>query len=441
MKTTPNPSSNHSSEIGGGFAAKGRTERPNFRQEDEKAKLRCSHCGGSRHTKEGCFKLVGYPDWWADRKKKGGKASSGKAAYTSGEASTEGEETATAAAVTSSTSGQNMEGMALDPSSPYDRYFRDIPLENRNPQKTIYRLLMVRLLKLTAQDSQTGKIIGRGIEEDGLYYVDQTPQKELVDPDPKDQVGKTTEATADIIQFTQSTATTNDLPSEDPIHNKEVCTPDICHISGSELTNTPFEERSIELESGDAGLGTDEPGDISKGLSKDEAAPETDKYQLLPRSTRGIPPKRYDPDLEAKRSKGGIFISQRKNILDFLAETSMLDCKPADTPMVMNHGLQIVEGAKPVNQTQYQKLVGKLIYLSHTRPDLAYAVGVVSRFMHKPQKQHLEAVYRILRYLKGTTRKGVIYKNHGHLDLHAFTDADWGADRDSRKSTSGYFTL
>uniref|UniRef100_A0A803KTZ2 Uncharacterized protein n=1 Tax=Chenopodium quinoa TaxID=63459 RepID=A0A803KTZ2_CHEQI len=119
----------------------------------------------------------------------------------------------------------------------------------------------------------------------------------------------------------------------------------------------------------------------------------------------------------------------------------MLDCKPADTPMVMNHGLQIVEGAKPVNQTQYQKLVGKLIYLSHTRPDLAYAVGVVSRFMHKPQKQHLEAVYRILRYLKGTTGKGVIYKNHGHLDLHAFTDADWGADRGSRKSTSGYFTL
>uniref|UniRef100_A0A803LBV2 Uncharacterized protein n=1 Tax=Chenopodium quinoa TaxID=63459 RepID=A0A803LBV2_CHEQI len=119
----------------------------------------------------------------------------------------------------------------------------------------------------------------------------------------------------------------------------------------------------------------------------------------------------------------------------------MIDCKPADTPMVMNHGLQILEDAELVNQTEYQKLVGKLIYLSHTRPDLAYAVGVVSRFMHKPQKQHLEAIYRILRYLKGTVGKGVMYKKHGHLDLHAFTDADWGADRDSRKSTSGYFTL
>uniref|UniRef100_A0A803LIK5 Uncharacterized protein n=1 Tax=Chenopodium quinoa TaxID=63459 RepID=A0A803LIK5_CHEQI len=119
----------------------------------------------------------------------------------------------------------------------------------------------------------------------------------------------------------------------------------------------------------------------------------------------------------------------------------MLDCKPADTPMVVNHGLQILEQAESVNQTQYQKLVRKLIYLSHTRPDIAYAVGVVSRFMHKPQKHHLEVVYRILRYLKGTSGKGVIYEKHGNLDLHAFTDADWGADRDGRKSTSGYFTL
>ncbi|XP_021766145.1 uncharacterized protein LOC110730635 [Chenopodium quinoa] len=111
----------------------------------------------------------------------------------------------------------------------------------------------------------------------------------------------------------------------------------------------------------------------------------------------------------------------------------MVDCKLADTPMVMNHGLQILENAESVNQTQYQRLVGKLIYLAHTRPDLAYAVGVVSRFMHRPQKQHLEAVYRILRYLKGTPGKGVMYENHGHLDLHVFTDADWGADRDSRK--------
>uniref|UniRef100_A0A803LUX6 RNase H type-1 domain-containing protein n=1 Tax=Chenopodium quinoa TaxID=63459 RepID=A0A803LUX6_CHEQI len=150
---------------------------------------------------------------------------------------------------------------------------------------------------------------------------------------------------------------------------------------------------------------------------------------------------KYFLGIEVLRSKKGIFISQRKYVLDLLTETGMLNYKPADTPMVMNHGLQIIEGKKMVDQTRYQRLVGKILYLSHTRPDLAYAAGVVSRFMHKPQEQHLEVVYKILRYLKGSPRKGVIFRNHGHLNLHAFTDADWGGDRDSRKSTSGYFTL
>ena len=90
---------------------------------------------------------------------------------------------------------------------------------------------------------------------------------------------------------------------------------------------------------------------------------------------------------------------------------------------------------------QYQKLVRKLIYLAHTRPDISYAVGVVSRFMHCPQVQHMEAVMRILRYLKGTSNRGVLFGNNGNLNLMAYTDADWAGDKDSRKSTSGYFTL
>ena len=76
----------------------------------------------------------------------------------------------------------------------------------------------------------------------------------------------------------------------------------------------------------------------------------------------------------------------------------MIDCKPAETPMVANHGLQIVEGAKMADQDRYRRMVGKLIYLSHTRPDIAYAVGVVSKFMHRPQVEHMAAVLRILRY-------------------------------------------
>ena len=150
---------------------------------------------------------------------------------------------------------------------------------------------------------------------------------------------------------------------------------------------------------------------------------------------------KYFLGIEVYRSEQGIFINQKKYILDLLAKTGMLDCKPAETPIVVNHRLQTEPKGKSTDREQYQKLVGKLIYLSHTRPDISYAVGVVSRFMHLPQVQHMEAVARILRYLKGTNDKGVFYGKNGHTDIVAYTDADWAGDRDSRKSTSGYFTL
>ena len=88
----------------------------------------------------------------------------------------------------------------------------------------------------------------------------------------------------------------------------------------------------------------------------------------------------------------------------------MVDCNPNDTPMVVNHKLKMVEGAKLANKERYQRLVGKLIYLAHTRPDIAYAVGVVSQFMHNPQEDHMEAVMRIIRYLKGTPGRGIVLK-------------------------------
>ena len=111
---------------------------------------------------------------------------------------------------------------------------------------------------------------------------------------------------------------------------------------------------------------------------------------------------KYFLGIEVLRSRRGIFISQKKYILDLLAETGLIDCKPADTPMVVNHGLQILEGASLADREQYQRLVGKLIYLSHTRPDIAYGVGVLSQFMHRPQVDHMEAALRVVRYLKGT---------------------------------------
>ena len=91
-----------------------------------------------------------------------------------------------------------------------------------------------------------------------------------------------------------------------------------------------------------------------------------------------------------------------------------------------------------VNKEDYQKLVGRLLYLCHTRPDITYAVGVVSRYMHEPRSEHLDIVHRILRYLKGTPGKGLWFARSGHLEVDGYSDSDWAGCPDDRRSTSGY---
>lgn len=100
---------------------------------------------------------------------------------------------------------------------------------------------------------------------------------------------------------------------------------------------------------------------------------------------------RYFFGMEVARSKRGIVVSQQKYILDLLEETGMSDCRLADTPMDPN-GKLWEKGSVFVDVGRYQRLVGKLIYLSHTRPDIAFSMSVVSQFMHFPYEEHLEAV-------------------------------------------------
>ncbi|RVW62991.1 Retrovirus-related Pol polyprotein from transposon RE1 [Vitis vinifera] len=95
----------------------------------------------------------------------------------------------------------------------------------------------------------------------------------------------------------------------------------------------------------------------------------------------------------------------------------------------------------PTDKGKYQRLIGKLIYLSHTQPDIAYVTSVVSQFMHCSSEDHMNAVTQILRYLKGTLGKGIMFSKNGHLEITGYTDADWAGNIFDRKSTSGYFTF
>ena len=104
---------------------------------------------------------------------------------------------------------------------------------------------------------------------------------------------------------------------------------------------------------------------------------------------------KYFLDIEVAHSKQGIFISQQKYVLDLLRETGKLGCKLVDMPIEFNHGLCDASDDPMVDRGSYQRLVGRLIYLTHMRLDITFDVGVVYRFMHNPKETHLRVIHRI----------------------------------------------
>ncbi|RVW56421.1 Retrovirus-related Pol polyprotein from transposon TNT 1-94 [Vitis vinifera] len=147
---------------------------------------------------------------------------------------------------------------------------------------------------------------------------------------------------------------------------------------------------------------------------------------------------KYFLGIEIAQSSSGVVLSQRKYALDILEETGMLDCKPVDTPMDPNVKLVPGQGEPLGDPGRYRRLVGKLNYLTITRPDISFPVSVVSQFLQSPCDSHWDAVIRILRYIKSTPGQGVLYENRGHTQVVGYTDADWAGSPTDRRSTSGY---
>ena len=125
-------------------------------------------------------------------------------------------------------------------------------------------------------------------------------------------------------------------------------------------------------------------------------------------------------------------------MLDLLRDTRIMGCKPVDTPMDENVKLDMKENDEPIDKGQFQRLVGNLTYLAHTRLDIAFAVSCVSQFMHSPSKSHLDAVYWILKYLKGTLRRGLLFQKNEERTVEVYVDANWVGLVIDKRSTSGY---
>ncbi|GKC01284.1 retrovirus-related pol polyprotein from transposon TNT 1-94 [Tanacetum coccineum] len=141
--------------------------------------------------------------------------------------------------------------------------------------------------------------------------------------------------------------------------------------------------------------------------------------------------------LQVSQNPGGIFINQSKFALEILKKFGMDSCDPVDTPMVDRLKLDEDPLGIPVDQTRFRSMVGSLMYLTASRPDLVFAVCMCARYQASPTKKHLEALKRVFRYLRGTINWGLWYPKDTAMALTAYADADHAGCQDTRRSTSG----
>ena len=116
----------------------------------------------------------------------------------------------------------------------------------------------------------------------------------------------------------------------------------------------------------------------------------------------------------------------------------MADCKAALFPFLSGISLEEGKSTPPMDPTIYNQLTGRLLYLTHSRPNIFYAMNVVSRYMQQPHKLHWKATKRILQYIQGTRSYGIHYATNYELELVGFTDSDWEGHTIDRNSTFDY---
>ncbi|KAG6496256.1 hypothetical protein ZIOFF_044115 [Zingiber officinale] len=146
----------------------------------------------------------------------------------------------------------------------------------------------------------------------------------------------------------------------------------------------------------------------------------------------------YFLGLEVKQGVDGIFMTQEQYANEVLKRFRMDDCNPINTLVDYGTKLSKNEEGKTVDPTRFKSLVGSLWYLTCTRPDILYRVGLVSRFIEEPKETHWKAAKRILRYVRGAMNHGLFYSHSNNSQLIGYSDSDCGGDCDDQRSTSGF---
>ena len=149
-------------------------------------------------------------------------------------------------------------------------------------------------------------------------------------------------------------------------------------------------------------------------------------------------PLQYFLGVEVSSTFDGFFISQEKYIQDLLVRAALTDERIVETPMELNVHLRDTDGDPLPDPTRYRHLVGSIVYLVVTRPDISYLIHILSQFVSAPTPVHYSHLLRVLRYLRGTISHRLFFPRSSSLQLKAYSDATWASDPSDRRSLSAY---
>lgn len=146
----------------------------------------------------------------------------------------------------------------------------------------------------------------------------------------------------------------------------------------------------------------------------------------------------YFLGFEVRQQPGSIFVCYKRYAEGLIKKFGMLNSKIHVTPLNPNEKLQLEDSSGKADERRFHSMVGSLLYLTHTHPDLMFTMGLLSKFVYCSSKHHLRAMKRVLHCVSGTINMGIKFDYVETFHLRGYVDSDWGGSIDDQRSTTGW---